>query len=87
MYSFTLIAALIASGASFAAAGRATITNHCGFNVIVTHVDSNGQRAGATIGSNGGIYSEAISGNGVAIKLTTDGNVYGGNVSPSPPDF
>jgi len=84
MHSFTLITALLASSASLASAGRATINNYCGYNVVVTHVDGNGQQAGATIGSNGGVYSEDINGSGVSLKLTLDGNVYAGNVSLSP---
>lgn len=81
MYTATIIAALLASGASLVAAGQATVNNYCSYNVVVNHVDGNGQQGGVTIGSNGGRYVENISGSGVSIKLTRDGNVYGGNVS------
>jgi len=81
MHSFTILTALLASGVSLASAGRATVNNYCGYDIVVTHVDGNGQTDGVAIGSNGGQYIENISGSGVSIKLTRDGNVYGGNVS------
>jgi len=86
MYTFTILAALLASSASLASAGVATVNNYCSYDIVVSHVDGNGQSAGVAIGSNGGQYIEPISGSGVSIKLTRDGDVYGGNVSiPSSP--
>lgn len=76
MHTFAILASLLAASASLAAAGTATVNNYCNFNVVVTR-DSKS----TTLGANGGKYTETIAGSAAAIKLTRDGNVYGGNVS------
>jgi len=89
MHAFTTTISLLTLGAlaSLAAAqaappagtyGTVTVTNDCAFPVHIAHVDRNGVFGNGAYAP-GAVYSEPMYFQGVSLKFTTDGDVYGGD--------
>lgn len=87
MHALSSISLLFAGALALASAqsappagtyGTVTVTNDCAFPVYIAHADQNG-----VFGNNayapGAVYSEPMYFQGVSLKFTTDGNIYGGD--------